>query len=310
MRIEQLIQFGIVNIHKLAGPTSHEVAEYVRKILHAEKTGHSGTLDPGVTGCLPVALGNASRILELMLKYGKEYVCVMELHADHDEKEIRKILMSFLGEIEQLPPVKSSVKRALRKRTIYELEILEIRKRKVLFRVSCQAGTYIRKLVHDVGLKMGSGAHMAELRRTKAGMFDESSLVTLNDLRDAYELWREGRETHNKKEEEKGEKLLRSYIQEIEVTTTDLPKSVVNDTGRKKVMHGPALRGTDILNYEKGKKDDTVAVMDMIDGEQKLIALGIYVRDSRYLKIKKEHIAITIFKVFTRPEYVTKDISS
>ena len=299
MRIEHLIQFGIINIDKPAGPTSHQVTEYVRKILHVDKSGHSGTLDPGVTGCLPIALGNASRILELMLKYGKEYVCVAELHTDHNEAEIKKVLMSFLGEIEQLPPVKSSVKRELRKRTIYELEILEIRKRKVLFRVSCQAGTYIRKLVHDFGEKIGGGANMAELRRTRAGMFDESSLVTLNDLRDAYELWKEGKDQHNPAAEKKGEELLRSYIQELEVTIKDLPKIEINSEGKQKVLHGQALRGNDITRYDKGNKDARVAVMD----NNRLIALGIYVRESKFIQVKEERIAASIFKVFNRPDF-------
>jgi tRNA pseudouridine(55) synthase len=171
MQIQELIKFGIVNIDKPAGPTSHQVAEYVKKILKIKKSGHSGTLDPGVTGCLPVALGNATRIMEVLLKHGKEYVCVMELHKDVDEKDIKKALLSFKGKIKQIPPVKSAVKREERVREIYDLEILEIKKRLVLFRVSCEAGTYIRRLclhpnteiLTTTGLKFASDFFLSPL---------------------------------------------------------------------------------------------------------------------------------------------------
>ena len=163
---EELIKYGIVNIDKVKGPTSHEISAYVQKILNIKKSGHSGTLDPAVTGILPVALENATRIVQALLKAGKEYIGIMHIHKEIDEKEIRKVCNEFIGKIKQKPPLKSAVKRVERYREVYYLEILEIDGKDVLFRIGCEAGMYIRKLVYQIGQKLGTGAHMAELRRT------------------------------------------------------------------------------------------------------------------------------------------------
>lgn len=143
---EELIDYGIVNIDKPKGPTSHQTSDYVKKILKIKKAGHSGTLDPAVTGVQPVALGKATRITQFLLTAPKEYVCLMHLHQEVEEEKIRNTTEQFIGKIQQLPPIKSAVKRELRTREIYEFEILEINGKDVLFRVRCQAGTYIRKL--------------------------------------------------------------------------------------------------------------------------------------------------------------------
>ncbi|MEK6922103.1 MAG: RNA-guided pseudouridylation complex pseudouridine synthase subunit Cbf5, partial [Nanoarchaeota archaeon] len=137
------VTLGIVNIDKPAGPTSHQVSGYVKQILHLSKAGHSGTLDPNVTGVLPIALSEATKVIQALLPAGKEYICIMHLHGDYSEEQIRKTCASFIGKIKQLPPLKSAVKREWRYRKIYYLDVLEIDGRDVLFRVGCQAGTYI-----------------------------------------------------------------------------------------------------------------------------------------------------------------------
>ena len=142
---EELINYGIVNIDKPKGPTSHQVSAYLQKILGIEKAGHSGTLDPGVTGVQPIALGKATRITEFFLTAPKEYSALMHLHRDFEEEKIKETFQKLIGKISQLPPLKSAVKRQLRTREIYETEILEIKGRDILFRIRCQAGTYIRK---------------------------------------------------------------------------------------------------------------------------------------------------------------------
>ena len=143
--VEELLQYGIINLDKPPKPTSHEVVSYIKKILNIPRAGHSGTLDPQVTGVLPVAVNKATRMLDTLLLAGKEYVCNMKLHGDVGEERIKEIMKEYTGEIYQRPPLRSSVKRVLRKRKIYENEIIEIKEREVLFRVSCQAGSYIRK---------------------------------------------------------------------------------------------------------------------------------------------------------------------
>ena len=132
--VEQLLEFGIVNINKPSGPTSHQISDYVKKILNLSKAGHSGTLDPGVTGCLPVALDKATRVVEVLLSCGKEYVGIMHIHKDVPEEKIRQAASEMVGKITQLPPIRSAVKRQLREREIYYLEILEINK--LIFAIS------------------------------------------------------------------------------------------------------------------------------------------------------------------------------
>src|SRR3989344_1460465 len=173
--ISELIEFSILNIDKPSGPTSFLVSDFIRKNLGIRKTSHAGTLDPKVTGVLPVMLNRACKLSEWFMKKNKTYVGVMRLHGDVDDEKLKKEIEGFVGKIKQLPPVKSRVKREEREREVYSFEILERGekdRKNVLFETEVEAGTYIRKIVHDLGRKIG-GAHMAELRRTKAGVFSE-----------------------------------------------------------------------------------------------------------------------------------------
>ncbi len=145
-RVEDLLQNGLINLDKPSGPTSHQIDAWVKKILNVEKVGHGGTLDPNATGVLPIGLGNAAKALQVLLLAGKEYVGVMRVHKDVDKKKIKEVCKSFVGEITQLPPVRSAVKRVKRKREIYYFDIIQIKGRDVLFRVGCESGTYVRTL--------------------------------------------------------------------------------------------------------------------------------------------------------------------
>ena len=288
-KTEDIVNYGIVNIDKPKGPTSHQVSDYVQKILRIEKSGHSGTLDPAVTGVLPVALGRATRIVQTLLTAGKEYVAIMHLHKNVDESLLRKTIQQhFLGKIQQLPPVKSSVKRQLRTRAVYYFDILELDGQDVLFKVGTEAGTYIRKLIHDIGKKLGTGAHMAELRRTKAGPFDESTLFTLQDLTDAYHFYKE----------EQNDKFLRKVIQPVERGVDHLPKIWVFDTTIESLCHGVDLKipGISKLN-DKINKDETVVIMSLKD---ELVALGIAKMNSNEMMAERG-IAVSTEKVFMQP---------
>ncbi len=179
---------GFIVIDKPKGPTSHQVDYWVRQILGMERVGHIGTLDPGVTGVLVMALGKATKLIDIAHEQKKEYVCVMRLYGDVTDENLREAFHEYEGEIYQIPPMRAAVARTLRKRTIHKLEILEISSRLVLFRVVCDSGTYIRTLCTDLGYTLGVGAQMAELRRTRTGVFQESDLVTLQDVADAKKL--------------------------------------------------------------------------------------------------------------------------
>lgn len=286
--VNELINYGVVNIDKPKGPTSHQVSDYVQKILNISKSGHSGTLDPAVTGVLPIALARATRIVEYLLHAGKEYVALMHLHKEVSEDKIKIVLNEFTGKIKQKPPIKSSVKRVVREREIYYTEILEIDGKDVLFKVGCQAGTYIRKLCHDMGQKLGVGAHMAELRRTKAGCFDESTLFTLQDLADAYWYYKN----------EAKEKFIRKVIQPMENATEHLAKVWVLDTTVESLCHGVDLKIPGISKVESGINiNDKVAIITL---KNELVALGTAKLKSAEM-IGNKGLAVVTEKVFMEP---------
>ncbi|MFT4304674.1 MAG: RNA-guided pseudouridylation complex pseudouridine synthase subunit Cbf5 [Candidatus Woesearchaeota archaeon] len=283
--VDELINYGIINVNKPKGPTSHQVSYFVQEILNIDKSGHSGTLDPKVTGVLPVALKKATRIVNVLLPSGKEYVCLMHLHKDHEEYEIRKVMDSFVGTIDQLPPIKSAVKRQMRKRTIYYIKIHEIIGKDVLFTVGCQAGTYIRKLVHDIGKKLGSGAHMTQLIRTKAGPFNLKNSWTLQDLKDAYYYYKE----------ENNDKFIKQIILPIEEAINHLPKIWVMDTTVDSLCHGSDLALPGICKFESGiNENDNVAILTL---KNELICIGTAKMSSDEFKEKKGR-AVKTDKVF------------
>jgi H/ACA ribonucleoprotein complex subunit 4 len=282
--IEELINYGIVNINKSSGPTSHQVSDYVQRILGIKKSGHSGTLDPGVTGVLPIALEKATRIVQTLLKSGKEYVCLMYVHKQIFEKEIKDKLKEFTGKIKQLPPIRSAVKRRLRTREVYYINILEMEGQYVLFKVGCEAGTYIRKLVHDFGKSLNSGAHMVQLIRTKAGPFNDSSWHSLHDLKDAYEFYKEG-----------NEKEIRNIILPIEMAVEHLPKIWVHDSTVNSLCHGASLNIPGISKLNNFGEDEVVAVLTL---KNELIGLGISKMISEEILEKEKGFAIKMNKIF------------
>ncbi|MCQ1535539.1 RNA-guided pseudouridylation complex pseudouridine synthase subunit Cbf5 [Methanosarcina sp. KYL-1] len=252
--INEYIKKGVVNIDKPAGPTSHEVAAWVKDILGVSRAGHAGSLDPKVTGLLPTLLGTATKAVPALRLSGKEYICLLKLHRPVSAKYVREVCEDFVGPIYQLPPIKSAVKRALRVRTIYYLEVLEINGTSVLFRVGCEAGTYIRKLCHDIGLALGCGGHMQELRRTKAGPFTEATLITLQDLKDAYVFW----------QEDGDESEIRKVVRPMESAVSHLPKIILRDSAVDAVCSGASLAVPGITSLDSNiRKGDLVGVFTL-----------------------------------------------
>jgi H/ACA ribonucleoprotein complex subunit 4 len=251
--IEDHVKFGIINLDKPAGPSSHEVTAWVKRLLALEHAGHGGTLDPKVTGILPVALAEATKTVQAVLVSGKEYVCVMRLHGATLEDKVRSVLDEFVGTIYQRPPVRASVKRQIRTRKIYYLDFLEMVDRNVLFQVGCEAGTYIRKLCYDIGEVLGVGAHMQELRRTRAGPFTEKeSIVTLHDIAYLQSQW----------QETKDESTIRKFVQPMEKALELLPKIYVRDSAVDAICHGANLAAPGVLSLETDiKPSDVVAVL-------------------------------------------------
>ena len=248
--IQELLEFGIINLDKCSGPTSFSVSEFVKKTLKLRKTSHFGTLDPKVTGVLPVALNRACKLTGFFLGHDKEYVGIMRIHEDVSLKKIEKVIKEkFTGEITQMPPVKSRVKRQERQRKIKKFELLEKDGKNILFKVECQGGTYIRKLISDLGDYMKIGAHMLELRRIRAGIFKEDNIVNLYDFEKAVNEYNKG-----------NEKLLQEMIIPAEIVSEVYPAVEIKKDNLKQIFTGKPIHKEDLKKDVKLPKDSVISV--------------------------------------------------
>ena len=250
--IQQLYNYGIILLDKPPGPTSHEVVAWTKRILDISKIGHSGTLDPQVSGVLPLGLGAATKALGILLYGPKEYHALGRVHSLPSKEKLDKIIDMFRGPIYQKPPQRSAVLRKTRIRNIYDLEILEQKERLILTRILCESGTYVRKLYYDIGEVLGPGATMIELRRTRVDQFiEQDGLVTMHELADAAALY---------KEEQNTSKLYR-IIKPIELALSGLPSIVIRDSAVDALCHGAQLAIPGILQISpKLKRDDIVGI--------------------------------------------------
>jgi len=285
--IAQLLQYGVINLDKQSGPTSHEIVSWVRKILGIPNTGHGGTLDPKVTGVLPCALGKATRALSALLNAGKEYIGILYLHSPESFTRIEKIFKLFTGKLYQRPPLISSVARRLRVREIYYSQVLEVNNNHVLFRIGCEAGTYIRKFCFDIGEALCSGAHMLELRRTRVGNFTEkNNLITLQNLKDAFTIYQMENDEH----------YLRKIILPMEKIVSHIPKIYIRDTAVDAICHGADLASAGICYIDARIKPDLlVALMTM---KKELIGFGISLKNAMQMYKAKSGILVKAHKVF------------
>jgi|GEM_PF-71200 len=265
--IEEYIKSGFINLDKPANPSSHEVVAWIRRILRCDKTGHSGTLDPKVTGCLIVCIDRATRLVKSQQGAGKEYVAVVRLHnAIESEAKLGRAIETLTGALFQLPPVISAVKRQLRIRTIYKSKLIEFDEKRNLgvFWVSCQAGTYIRTLCVHLGLVLGTGGHMQELRRVRSGAVSENDgLVSMHDVLDAQ--W--------KMDNQKDETYLRRVVRPLEALLTGLKRVVVKDSAVNAICYGAKLMIPGLLRFADDIGNGEEVVLMSTKGEA--IALGI-----------------------------------
>lgn len=248
--VKELLEFGIINIDKPSNPTSFDVSDFVRKELGLRKTSHFGTLDPKVTGVLPIALNRACKLTGFFLGEDKEYTGVMKIHEDTGLEKINEVIKrKFLGEITQMPPVKSRVKRQNRQREIKKFNLLEKDGLNIVFEVECQGGTYIRKLIHDLGEELGIGAHMLELRRTRAGIFEEDTSINLYDFEKAVDEYQKG-----------NEELLRAIIIPAEIILQLHEVVEIKEDNLKSILTGKPIYRKDLKKMTGAKKDAVVSV--------------------------------------------------
>ena len=247
--VKELLEFGIINIDKPSGMTSFQVDDYVRERLGLKRAGHQGTLDPNVSGVLPIALNRACKLSKYLTGKDKSYVGVMRLHLDISDEELKIEMKNFVGKITQIPPVRSAVKRVEREREVKKFDFLEKEERDVLFFAEVEAGTYIRTLINDLGKKIG-GAHMLELRRTRAGIFEERSAVSVYDFDKAVDDYKKGDEKSLRKIVICGEDIIRQSMLTIEIKEDNLDK----------ILRGKPIHKQDLFKAVKLNKEDYIGI--------------------------------------------------
>ena len=273
--VPELLRFGVVNVDKPAGPSSHQLSAWVRDAINEslatldpdgppiDGVAHAGTLDPKVTGCLPTLTGDATRAAQVFLEGSKEYVSVVELHGS-PPADFRDVVAEFEAEIYQKPPRKSAVTRRLRTRTIHDLDVLEVDDRQALLRIRCESGTYVRKLCHDIGLATGVGAHMGHLRRTATDPFDDSDLHPLQDLTDGIAWAEEGDDA-----------LLREVVRPAEDALVHLPSVTIAPSAARNVATGAPVYAPGVIDTEAQQGDDVLCVTP----DESAVCLGRLVGD-------------------------------
>lgn len=279
---------GVINIYKEKGFTSHDVVAKMRGILKQKKIGHTGTLDPDAVGVLPVCLGSATKLCDMLTDRDKEYIAVLKLGVETDtqdttgrvlracdvtatEEQVREAVLSFVGDYAQVPPMYSALKvdgkkmyelarqgkeveRKARPVTIYDIEILDMKLPEVCLRVACSKGTYIRTLCHDIGAKLGCGGAMASLKRIKAGAFLLDTAITLPEL-----------------EKIRDEEKIDSVLVPVDAMFDDLAAVHVPEDVLKLVKNGNTFYANQILERRRFGDGEEVRVYD---GEGKFY--GIY----------------------------------
>ena len=287
--VGELLKAGVIALDKQSGPTSHQVTAWARNALHVDRIGHGGTLDPYVSGVLPLCLGKAVRLTDLVLSSDKEYVCLMRLHGDRSEGRIREVIGRFVGRIYQMPPVRSAVKRQLRIRRISSIDIREVDGRDVLFVVNCDAGTYIRTLCTDIGEVLGCGANMIELRRTRSGLLREDDAATMQDIADAYIFWQQnGRDAW-----------MRSLLRPVEILVDPLPKIVLKATAVDAVCRGADLTVKGIHMLDEDIRRNALVAMMTARGE--LVAIGRMMMSTPKVMASEQGVAVSTERVIMEP---------
>ena len=277
--VKELLEFGIIIFDKPADWTSFNVSDFVRRKLNLRKTSHFGTLDPMVTGVLPVALNRATKLTGFFLGEDKEYEGIMHIHEDVSLEEINRVIeKKFIGKIIQLPPVRSSVKRQEREREIKKFELIEKKGKDISFKVECQGGTYVRKLVHDLGEEMKIGAHMTGLKRIRAGIFQKKEMISKEKFDEAVDEYKNG-----------NEKLLKEIIIPAEIVSKIYQIVEIKKEFVEKILHGSPIDEKFLINKQKIGKGKIISVFN----EDKFIGMFKVVNEKN---------------IFAKPLFVMQEI--
>ena len=283
---EELLNFGIINLDKPKGPKSIHVVNKIRSILEQPKCGHAGTLDPAVTGVLPIGLGKAVKVLPVLSLAGKVYEGLMHLHGEVSKEQLQGAAKQFTGKIKQTPPSKSAVARREREREVYWFEIRNLSGRDVEFETGVEHGTYIRTLCIQIGDYLKIGAHMQQLRRLQAGPLKIKDSVTVAEVKKNYFKFLKT----------KDEKLIREIILQPEDCVGHLPAIWVDSGVIERLAHGSPVFVPGVIAYTSDlQKGAITAIFDL---ENNLLGFGISELNADELKTAKKGMAVKTDVVF------------
>ena len=286
--LAELVRLGVILLDKPSGPTSRQAAERAAGLAGAVKVGHGGVLDPKVTGVLPLLLEKAVKAQQVLSGLSKAYQGVMRIHGEVPDDELEGALSAFRGQIVQVPPLRSRVKRRPRQRTVFCFEVLSRDGRNAEFAAECEAGTYIRKLVHDLGEHLGCGAHMLKLRRTRSGPFTQDECTTLEDLEEVARQLTEG-----------NEQPLRKVVRPVEdVLGRIVPRLWVDDLAVNSLCEGYPLAVPGVARLEEFEGGRQVAVLT---AKGELVALGKSCMSCEQILAEQKGIAVRSHEVFMEP---------
>ncbi|OGI15348.1 hypothetical protein A3K63_05520 [Candidatus Micrarchaeota archaeon RBG_16_49_10] len=279
-QIEGLLRRSVVLLDKPSGPTSREIDERVKAILKRKKAGHAGTLDSKVTGLLVIALDEATKAMPFLANSDKTYEGIIQLHGDVDFSELERFIgENFTGLITQTPPVKSRVARRPRERAIYYFNLLGKEGKNVHFRTKVQGGTYIRKLVHDIGEKFNVSMHMKSLRRTESGHFSIGQAVTLEQLEEAYREY-EGGDSSS----------LEKILMPLEEVLKDERRVKIKKDYIPKVLNGSPIRWEYIESIDREvESGDNIVLLF----EDKIIGIGVALVDFNAMRSSSRPVVKT-----------------
>jgi len=274
------IDRGLIILDKPCGHVAHEITTYVKKLLKVKRAGHAGTLDPDVSGVMPIALGKDTKLLSYLTAKTKTYVCIMKIkNRSITNEHLSDVFKKFVGTITQTPPKISAVRKIPRKRTIYYIKFLERKDNLVLFETKVDAGTYIRTLCEDIGREIG-GARMEELRRIAVGNITEKEAVKLQDLIDAVWLAENG----------KPESL--NLIIKNTPDYIELKKITIKDSALQSIKNGAQVMAPALVDIEDGiKKDDFVKIFSQ---NGIFVGIGKAAADKKVLEKMKSGLAVKI----------------
>jgi len=262
--LEELLECGVILIDKPSGPSSHQLAAWARSMLGIKRIGHGGTLDPFATGLLTLLCGRSTKITGELLKKPKRYVAVIRFKRPIEEDEISNLVSQMKGEIYNVPPKESAVKIQVRTRDVSKSDLIQTEEggRVHLLSINCEAGTYIRTLVRDLGLSSGNECELLELHRSMSGTLDDQMACTMQQLADAVFLWREH-------DDHRG---LSRLLSPVETVLDDIPRIVIKDGAVSALSHGAPLARPGIVSVPRGLLTGSMVLLSSLKGEAVAIA--------------------------------------